>query len=221
MRYFPLTVVEDFFVEPHLVLEFAKTAEYEPRGETNYPGVVTDHLNQEITNWVATKALSSFYDFKTTSLSWIGNSTFQKITPYGDENQFHILNRGIPHTDSAHVAGVVYLDVNSCRDAGTSFFQKKPGRDFYQRPEEFLEAAKKYHSGIKLDNYEEMLQTHLDSFEETMRVQPKFNRLILYSSDVWHCQTTYGVSDTRHTFRFFLNITTQEVNLLPLQRFNE
>ena len=141
MRYFPLTVVEDFFVEPHLVLEFAKTAEYEPRGETNYPGVVTNHLNQEITNWVATKALSSFYDFKTTSLSWIGNSTFQKITPYGDENQFHILNRGIPHTDSAHVAGVVYLDVNPCKDAGTSFFQKKPGKDFYQRPKEFLDAV--------------------------------------------------------------------------------
>jgi len=221
MRYFPSTVMDNFFVDPYEVLEFAKNVEYNPRGETDFPGVITDNLSQELTNWVATKALSVFYDFKTFNLWWTGSSTFQKIEPYGNENQFHILNRGIPHTDPAQVAGVVYLDVNSCRDAGTSFFQKKPGRDFYQRSEKFNEAARKYHSGIKLDDYEEMLQTHLDSFEETMRVQPKFNRLILYSSDVWHSQTTYGVSDTRYTFRFVLNITNQGVNLLPLQRFNE
>jgi len=222
MRYFPISVIDNFFTYPHAVLEISKNVNYSSPAETNYPGIISSELDSDITNWVASKILHVFYNFKNTYLEWNATATFQKITPYKNENQYHILNRGIPHTDSncGQLAGVIFLDLNPSKDSGTSFYQKKKGSEFYQRSQKFLESSRKYHSGVTLDTYEDMLSEHLNAFEETVRIQSKFNRLLIYSTDVWHSQTTYGINDERLTFRIFLDINCKE-ETLPLQRFNE
>jgi hypothetical protein len=70
----------------------------------------------------------------------------------------------------------------------------------------------KHHSGHTVDNYEKIVQEHFDNFEETARIQAKFNRLVFYSADSWHSQTTYGKKDDedRLTFRFFISLQAQD-----------
>jgi hypothetical protein len=77
----------------------------------------------------------------------------------------------------------------------------------------------KHHSGHTVDNYEKIVQDHFDNFEETARIQAKFNRLVFYSADSWHSQTTYGKKDDedRLTFRFFISLQAQDRDM-PLRR---
>ena len=54
-------------------------------------------------------------------------------------------------------------------------------------------------------------------FEETMRVQNQYNRLVSYASDVWHTATSYG-DQTRYTLRFFINELESKHQNFPLSR---
>ena len=228
MKNFPLTIVDNFFDDPEPVVDLANYIGYTTPGETTFPGVVSScditEINYPMINWMMCKITNLFYDLDRVYVTWTAETGFQKIQPYDDKDQFHILNRGIPHLDLQNnlAAGVIYLNKNFCKDAGTSIYQKKKGSEFYKTSREFVDATKKYHSGYTIENYEEILKSHLNKFEETVRVQPKFNRLILYSSDVWHCQTTYGKKSKgdRLTLRFFVNIDCQEQHL-PLNRYYE
>lgn len=226
MKNFPLTVVDNFFDDPMPALILAQTTEYNSPTETTYPGVhskkETHDLHKQMHDWMMFKLLNLFYDPENTNLSWHVQSDFQKITPYGNRNQFHILNRGIPHIDSkgTAAAGVIYLNEKPCKDSGTSFYDRKDGNEFYMFPPDFLEASRKHHSGEEVEGFEEMAQKHLDHFDETARVQAKFNRLVFYSAEQWHSQTTYGKKSMgdRLTLRFFINTITCQEQHMPLRR---
>ena len=56
-------------------------------------------------------------------------------------------------------------------------------------------------------------------FEETVRIQAKFNRMVVYSADDYHAQTTYGVNGPdRLTLRFFINNIVYSDQNMPLLR---
>ena len=129
MNYFPLTVIDDFFDDPIEVKNFAESVEYDLPSETNYPGVaskkqITD-LYPQLSNWIQYKLMNIFYHLNS-DIKWDIEMDFQKISPYNFDDQFHILNCGIPHIDDSVVlAGLIYLNENPYPDTGTSFFSKK------------------------------------------------------------------------------------------------
>ena len=41
MKFFPITVIDDFFDDPAAVKNFAESIEYDTPNETNYPGVTS------------------------------------------------------------------------------------------------------------------------------------------------------------------------------------
>lgn len=225
MKNFPLTVIDNFFDYPEAVVEFAESVEYSPPKESTYPGVISSQevieSNPSLVNWAMSKVINLFYDLDRTYIAWNAESSFQKITPYNNDDQYHILNRGIPHIDipGCVAAGVVYLNKNPSKDTGTSLYQKALGSEFYQVPHELVDGSMKHHSGHTVDNYEKIVQDHFDNFEETARIQAKFNRLVFYSADSWHSQTTYGKKDDedRLTFRFFISLQAQDRDM-PLRR---
>jgi len=225
MNYFPASIIDNFFDNPEAVVELAKSIDYHSPKETIYPGVISSdvaHTNYELAQWIISKVMNLFYDLDKVYITWDSETTFQKIKPYDNEDQFHILNRGVPHIDVQEtvLAGVIYLNENFCKDAGTSFYQKKLDNSFYKTSKETIDANKKYHGGTMVDNYEQIVQDHFNKFEETVRIQPKFNRLVMYSPDTWHSQTTYGKDEERLTLRFFVNMFCQE-QAYPLRRYYE
>ena len=60
-------------------------------------------------------------------------------------------------------------------------------------PEEVVRFSRKYHSTSDSTEFVNVAEKHLSMFEETVRVQAKFNRMVIYSADDYHAQTTYGV----------------------------
>ena len=227
MKYFPVTVIDDFFDDPIEVKNIAENTEYESPSETNYPGVISKNkiteLHPQMADWIQNKVMSLFYHPES-DLGWNVDMEFQKISSCNFDNQFHILNRGIPHIDSSNssivLAGLIYLNENPSPDTGTSIFSKKKRCQFYNVPEEFVKFSRKYHSTSDSTEFVCLAEKHFSMFEETVRIQAKFNRLVLYSADTYHAQTTYGIKGglNRLTLRFFISNIVCSDQSMPLLR---
>ena len=229
MKYFPVTVIDNFFDDPIEVKNIAENVEYQSPGETNYPGVISKkqilEMYPNMANWIQHKLMTIFYH-PDSGVGWNIDMEFQKISPYNFDDQFYILNRGIPHIDSTAnttvLAGVIYLNENPSPDTGTSIFYKKKGCQFYMFPEEVRRFSRKYHFTSDSTEFINIAEKHLSMFEETVRIQAKFNRMVIYSADNYHAPTTYGIKGgpDRITLRFFINnIVCSDQNMPLLRKF--
>ena len=87
----------------------------------------------------------------------------------------------------------------------------------YKVKEEFLDPVARFHAGKHVDGLDKICQNHYNKFEETMRVQNQYNRLVTYDSNTWHTATSYG-NQTRYTLRFFINQLESKHQDFPLIR---
>jgi len=213
--YFPITVIDGIFHNPEEVLELAKSVEYhEPMG-TNYPGVTSKktlvEIDIDLAKYCCQEIFSPFWDPRDHAISWHTVQDFQKITPHSDRG--HLLNNGLIHADNnvGQIAtAIIYLNDAPEGDVGTSFYEKK--KDFKSTfitgstvPPEYLKATQDYHrTGVSTPRLEELVREHRSKFNETMRIQQKANRMVLFPAEIWHAQTTYGTEE-RYTCRTFIN----------------
>tara|TARA_B100000945_G_C20156989_1_gene491309 strand:- start:65 stop:718 length:654 start_codon:yes stop_codon:yes gene_type:complete len=217
MKLFPTLVVDDFLDDPDYVLDLAKNAEYKFPGHTNHPGVASKLKIHEIDNDlfddIIRKILGYYWDLNY-PVKYCIDMEFQRI----ESKDEGILNKGIIHVDSegAICAGLIYLNKDAPRDTGTSFYKLKDD-SYIIRQKELLDPIAKYHAGEDVDNIEQICQDHYDKFEETMRVQNQYNRLVFYSGDEWHTATSYN-SQTRYTLRFFVSELISNQQNYPLSR---
>ena len=83
MKYFPVTVIDDFFDDPIEVKNIAENTEYESPSETNYPGVISKNkiteLHPQMADWIQNKVMSLFYHPES-DLGWSVDMEFQKIS---------------------------------------------------------------------------------------------------------------------------------------------
>ena len=212
MLLFPTLVVDDFLDDPDYVLCLATNAEYDDPGYTNYPGVASKNkiheLDQELFDTILQKIFGYYWDLKN-PVNFNVEMDFQKIESNG---------QGIIHLDTTYGAlgaGVIYLNQNPEKDTGTSFYELLDLG--YRIEEEFLDPVARYHAGEHVDNIDKICEKHYNMFEETMRVQNKYNRMVTYDSNVWHTATSYG-DQTRYTLRFFINELESIYQDYPLRR---
>ena len=216
MNYFPTIVVDRFLEDPDYALGLAKSVEYDELSETDYPGVVSKktlkNIDKNLCDYVIEKVVGYYWD-TINPVEYDMQIEFQRIDP----KEKGILNKGIIHIDSAFAGGVIYLNNSPSRNSGTSFYEYL---DPYEKESEyisFLESIKQYHSGKDVDELEKICKMHYNRFTETMRVQSQYNRLCMYSGDVFHAPTTYG-NQPRYTIRFFIDQITSEYQNYPLLR---
>ena len=212
MKLFPTLVVDDFLEDPDYVLCLATNAEYSDPGHTNYPGVASKNkiheLDQELFDTILQKIFGYYWDLNN-PVKFNVEMEFQKIESNG---------QGIIHLDTtfgALGAGVIYLNNKPEKDTGTSFY-KLLDPD-YNIEEQFLDPVARSHAGEHVDGLDNICEKHYNMFEETMRVQNQYNRLVSYASDVWHTATSYG-DQTRYTLRFFVNELESTHQNFPLMR---
>ena len=212
MRLFPTLVVDDFLEDPDYVLCLATNAEYNDPGHTNYPGVASKkkihELDQELFDTILQKIFGYYWDLNN-PVKFRVDMEFQKIEKNG---------QGIIHLDTTYGAlgaGVIYLNQNPEKDTGTSFYELLDLG--YRIEEEFLDPVARYHAGEHVDGIDRICEKHYNMFEETMRVQNQYNRLVTYDSNVWHTATSYG-DQTRYTLRFFINELESTHQDFPLRR---
>ena len=213
MKLFPTLVVDDFLDDPDYVLDLAETVEYNDPDYTNHPGVASKNkiheLDQELFDIILQKIFGYYWDLNN-PVKFRVDMEFQKIEKNGI---------GIIHLDTTHgalAAGVIYLNQDIDRDTGTSFY-KLTDPDYKIKQHEFLDPIARYHAGEHVDGLDNICEKHYNMFEETMRVQNQYNRLVTYDSNVWHTATSYG-DQTRYTLRFFINELESNHQDFPLRR---
>ena len=213
MKLFPTLVVDDFLEDPDYVLCLATNAEYNDPGHTNYPGVASKNkiheLDQELFDTILQKIFGYYWDLNN-PVKFRVDMEFQKIEKNG---------QGIIHLDTTYgalAAGVIYLNQDIETDTGTSFY-KLIDPDYKIKQHEFLDPIARYHAGEHVDGLDNIFEKHYNMFQETMRVQNQYNRLVTYDSNVWHTATSYG-DQTRYTLRFFVNELESTHQNFPLLR---
>jgi len=217
MNLFPTLVVDDFLDDPDYVYNLAKNAEYNDPGHTNHPGVASKlklyDIDEKLFDLIIKKIFGYYWDLNY-PVNYLIDMEFQRIQSKDDG----ILNKGIIHVDSeiAMAAGLIYLNRDAPRDTGTSFYKLKD-ESYRIKQKELLDPIAKYHAGEHVDGIEKICQDHYDKFEETMRVQNQYNRLLFYSGDEWHTATSYD-NQTRYTLRYFISELKSNHQDFPLRR---
>ena len=172
-------VIDNFYVSPYEVREMALSQEFDVRG--NYPGQRTiPFLSQSI------------FDIIQNAIRYAGGNILDwEMSPYTGAFQYTTSwDRSWIHADqTTSWAGVLYLTPNAPLSSGTGLFRHK---------ETGLDAAPKNQDGSYnielLDKINKDAQD-MTKWEMTDRVANKFNRLVLYRGDLFHCSLDYFGQD--------------------------
>lgn len=172
-------VIDDFYVSPYEVREMALSQEFDVRG--NYPGQRTvPFLSQSI------------FDIIQNAMRYAGGNILDwEMSPYTGAFQYTTSwDRSWIHADqTTSWAGVLYLTPNAPLSSGTGLFRHK---------ETGLDSAPKNPDGSY--NIDLLTKINKDAqdmtkWEMTDRVANKFNRLVLYRGDLFHCSLDYFGQD--------------------------
>lgn len=179
---FPTYIVDNFFDNPHEIVEYAKTLEYIPADDGRWPGARTKQLhefNNELFEMVTRKVTKIIWPYHAPHHIWRGSTTFQKIPADAKTGA------GWIHSDTpSELTALIYLSHH--KNCGTSIYKPKDGRfandsihvdlkcDYYKNDKEKDTA---YYKALKENN---------DLFEKTTQVNSVFNRCLLFDSHALH-----------------------------------
>jgi hypothetical protein len=223
LKYFPSICVDNFYDDPDKIREFALSLDYYPSDTGAWPGKRTKLLHEIDENFFKNfciKVLSLYYDFNLSRVDWEIATSFQLIEPY-DPKEDSLKNKGFIHIDKDNIfAGVVYLTPNANSKCGTSLYkvidQDIIDKDLNLSFGEDIK-SKFYKHGID-ENFDQEFTSFNSAFEETVRFNNEYNRMISFDSSVYHAANSFYSETPRLTQVFFVKSITSSVSP-PLKRF--
>ena len=189
MHSVPVTVLDGFFTNPDLLVEYANTLEFFDN-ENNYAGSRSLPMS-EINPDLEHKVLNKYFHL----LNWDVDGAecsmhFQKIP-----SKFEL---GCPHVDLGETTGIIYLSKgHDNQDCGTSIFDKTDVLPEQSSEEKRTAIA----NGESLKPVAEKIR---QNYTESVNVKFKYNRLITFDGSVYHSQNDLSLCDDRLTLIFFL-----------------
>jgi hypothetical protein len=227
----PVTVVDNFFETPSLIRQMA-LAETFTKGNGVYPGTRTRFLHQidpMFARYFNQKVFSLFYDFDVHHVNLKVEAMFQLISKDYEEgwihNDLNYENRN--YETDWEVAGLVYLSPQPFLDGGTSIYSidktkmapmskvaenKEFKRKFYNQ--EITDPAELAEYRLRRDSYN-------NTFNETVKVNNVYNRLVVYDAAEFHRGNKFFGSnkdDSRLTLVFFAKMKPIEWVSNPIIR---
>ena len=199
----PTTIIDRFFETPSLVRKYAQSLEYYP---------CTEHPNRGYWPGKRTKLLQ---DLDPVLHEIICRKIIRYLPSYRAfeiaDAAFHIstgeCGSGWIHTDDDHlgIGGVIYLNPDMTEDSGTTIYDVPAGAEMQGYEEEFHKAmeAQGTEAIANFDKYKEQCNSY---FNESIKVQARYNRAILFDGRKYHGgQNFYGSTsdDARLTLVFF------------------
>ena len=201
---YPLVIKDNFFPDPESILESCNQFDCDST-YPNWPGLRTNcfsGINRELFLFIGNRIFTLIHDKPPDRYNM--SMSFQKIKPYVKGNKWDKKNRGWIHKDYCLFGGVIYLNKNPDKDAGTCIYESKDGYPI--QDEESLSYKVLLYSGKLVDDgqYYQAYDKIADQYEETLRVPNVYNRLVLIPGDQMHGMTTIGDKE-RNTIVFFCN----------------
>jgi len=212
---FPTLIIDNFYNDPDKIREFALKLEYED-SPGNYPGKRTKflhELNRELFIGFCSKFFQVYYP--AVNIEWNVYTSFWKVSTL-DPNPLSPKNMGWIHEDNCIVAGVVYLSPEINNKLGTTIYKKVS-----ERKKINVSSMKKFYSTGIDDNFDESITNNNSMFEETMKIDNVYNRMICFDGNVSHSPSHYYMENqTRLVQVFFVhNIKSQIMS--PIRRIQQ
>ncbi len=232
-KYFNTSVVDNFFKDPDEIVNLANSLDFTIGPKGHWPGVRTQSLHlidKNLFNSVLQKIFSLSFDYRHHNVNWDNvEMYFQKTYPYDLKNKTSILNTGMIHQDGDYpMVGLIYLTKNANINSGTSIFLPKKFQKNYEKiTSAFAKRKRKiYKKPLEkltkkdLIEYENLLNDVNSNYNESVRFNNIYNRLIAYNGNEYHkCNSFYTGEKERLTLIFFVR-RIQSTAFFPLQRLN-
>ena len=212
----PVTVLDNFFDDPDQIRDYGLSLASEPDSEGKWPGSRTANLaeiNPKLFNHVCTRIASLFFDTRDNNeiVQWQAQGGFQLV----DSSYQH----GWVHHDAAQelITAIIYLTPNAAHSTGTSIYEIKDRSESI--PTEVKQAKFAAMSGkMTALEADAARQTLADYYYESIRVNNKYNRIIIFDSHLYHAANEFATNtDDRLTLTlFFSRLATSK--LTPVQR---
>ena len=218
MNLYPVTIVENFYENPDKIRAFALKQHYTfcHEGENLdyvYPGCRTKDLSYIDTllfEKICKKLVSVFHNAEHDHMRWLITTSFQNVTQeYG---------QGVIHSDHNTIfAAVLYLSPDAPLDAGTSIFKPNKNFDEVRYQQALNDNDARFKTGeIAMDT------AYHTMFDEVVRVNNRYNTLILYEGHHYHAANHFfgkSLQDGRLAQVFFVSkIDAQKHSSFPLHR---
>lgn len=195
-------IVDNFYIKPELVREFAISRNYESVVHLNYPG------DQSEFSFYSRELIAKIEENLNLKIKFD-----QGLNSFG---KFRLMTKDSGSRLKVHVdgknewTGLIYLNLPSQCEGGTSFYMHKEtricspldtARIKAYGADNYLDFEKKYLLKDTLD---------LTKWEEILHVEMKFNRLVLFKGgEFFHCHThSFGtdINNGRLTQNFFFDV---------------
>jgi hypothetical protein len=217
--YYPLVVIDNFFQDPDKIVEMANSHRFYPASDFGgaWPGSRTKSLyeiEESFYDYLTHRITNIYYDTggREDSTFFQYDARFQKIKPFS-ESQYDKKNRGWIHKDTLSVfGGLIYLTKNPEPDTGTTMYRMKDGYNFCGMEEE-MEKRKLYSALKSSEDYDFHFDKYHDQFEESVKINSVYNRLIIFDAQIHHGVQTFGAKE-RLTLPFFCHSISS--NAIPM-----
>lgn len=212
---YPTVVIEDFFDTPDLVAIYAKQQSYAKAPEGEFPGARTTFINEldmKIANELTTKTLPVMLgtDYFSNDIEIKFDAYFQSIERFSDDAN-DLSNKGFIHTDwNYDFAGIIYLNEYAHKRCGTSIYKYISKDEHYSTD---IKGAL-YKDGQKLPEFDEEFTKYNSQFEETVSVDYRFNRCMMFDSNQFHGVNNFhtDTDEQRLTLVFFCKVVKNNYN---------
>ena len=202
---FPAICVDNFYSEPDKVREWALSLDYEPAPGGQWPGKRSEKLHlvdPVFFENFCKKVFSLYFDVERNDIQWIVHTQFQIIEPF-DQDPNSTKNTGWVHYDDDSVfGGLIYLTPDIDSKCGTSIFQQREPLPFDIKGKSTKESF--YKTGNS-ENYDDVLTEHNSVFDETIRYNNVYNRLISFDGETPHKANSFYTEIPRLTQVFFVD----------------
>jgi len=199
----PFFCVDNFFDNPDEIVDYANTLDFLP---CKNPGTRTDalnYVNEEFFSWINKKILSVLYPMNYKDIAYNATTMFCKVPP-------NLEHDGWIHEDNCEFSCIIYL--SNQKDCGTTIFS--PKQQHLKKYENQEKKAQYFVDQTITDGVAEQKQKNNERFEESIIVNPKYNRLIIFDGKMSHAAQTYMSSTStqpRLTLNsFFNNLTSTD-----------
>jgi hypothetical protein len=219
---YPITILDNFLESPNDIRNFALRQNYIANIDNNstsdsvYPGLRSDELDKlypELYNELVSKIFSVFHNLNYEQIKVDVSSVFQLI----NSNWEH----GWVHRDNCIFAGILYLNGDSTANSGTIFYE--PNETFDVKKFQNYQKVKQtfYKQNELTDWYNKDKDDCLSMFSESIVVNNRFNRLVLFGNEYYHSAGNFfgtDEKDSRLTIAFFVNSIDIKNGFYPLVR---
>jgi hypothetical protein len=223
MNSIPITIIDDFLENPKTLRDYALKLNYTPNPDSTWPGTRSDSidvLNPGLFRYLSYKILSLFVPVRKgpeiLNTGFKCQMNFQIIESEGS---------GWIHQDPNIFTSILYLnDEKDSTNCGTSLYSLKPNIVFpYLSQDDInlsLQRIDHYKTG-KISKDLETQKNHFNkkTYDKLLDIPNKFNRLISFSSEMFHSANLYSNSfnTPRLTLICFWDFIHSDL-LLPIPR---